>query len=235
MLPFTNQELPKLKCDVLAVSKTLTAANVDGEANPWGKSRFVVSNMATANVTSFTKAWTYDKDEESQVVYNIKECISIANNRMKTIFPKLNDAYVWSTDGVFKHLVDEHGQVVQIHAVVGVNAFHTLIHSGQQNTQQNVNAHTCTKQCQGNGSHTRQPTAVYFPFGQLRQQGIEHTIFKKSGHGQQNVGNHEAPNKGSQDLGQGVEAIHNHIELLQKGIPIESKTELSQYLEDYSS
>ena len=107
MLPFTKQELPDLKCEVVAVSKTITNANVDGEANPWGKSRFIVSNMGTNSVISFTKAWTYDKDEESQVVYNINECISIANNRMKTIFPKLDDAYTWTNDWTPKHIVDE--------------------------------------------------------------------------------------------------------------------------------
>lgn len=107
MLPFTNQELPTLRCDVAAVTKTLTMANVDGDANPWGKSRFVISNMATSDVISFTKAWTYDKDEESQVIYNIKECVSIANNRMKTIFPKLDDAYVWTNDFVPRHIVDK--------------------------------------------------------------------------------------------------------------------------------
>ena len=107
MLPFTKQELPQLKCDVVMQTKTMTSANIDGEANPWTHSRFIVSNLTTSNAFSFTKAWTYDKDEESQVVYNLNECVSIANDRMKTIFPKLNDAYVWTNDGVFKHIVDE--------------------------------------------------------------------------------------------------------------------------------
>ena len=107
MLPFTKQELPQLKCDVIMQTKTLTAANIDGESNPWTRSRFAVSNIATSNAFTFMKAWTYDKNEESQIVYNLKECVSIANDRMKAIFPKLNNAYVWVNDGEYRHLVDE--------------------------------------------------------------------------------------------------------------------------------
>ena len=136
MLPFTKQDLPSLKCDVLAVTKTLSLANVDGDANPWGKSRFVISNMATTDVISFTKAWAYDKDEESQVIYNIKECVSIANDRMKTIFPKLNDAYVWDTEGPFRHIVDENVHLSRANAgsgavgLISKNSNQVQIYSG---------------------------------------------------------------------------------------------------------
>ena len=119
MLPFTKQELPQLKCDVIMQTKTLTAANIDGESNPWTRSRFAVSNIATSNAFTFTKAWTYDKNEESQIVYNLKECISIANDRMKTIFPKLNNAYVWVNDGEYRHLVDENVHLSRANAGSG--------------------------------------------------------------------------------------------------------------------
>ena len=107
MLPFTKQELPALKCDVTAITKTITSANIDGEANPWGRSRFVVSNLATSNVISFTKEWTYNKDEDSQIIYNLNECVNMANDRIKTIFPRLDNAYTWTIDGPYHALTDK--------------------------------------------------------------------------------------------------------------------------------
>lgn len=107
MLPFTKQNLPQLKCTVSMNTKKITNANVDGESNPWTGSRFIVSNVTASNITSFSKAWTYSESEDFQIIYNLNECISMANDRLKTIFPKLDDAYVWTNDGVFKHLVDE--------------------------------------------------------------------------------------------------------------------------------
>lgn len=108
MLPFTQQNLPDLKCQVLMKTQDITTAYVNGKINPWSNSRFIASNMATSTIFNFTKAWTYNKDEASQIMYNVNDCVNIANERMKTLFPKMEGGYGYQYGGnTFNSIKDE--------------------------------------------------------------------------------------------------------------------------------
>lgn len=88
LLPYTSLELPQLKTELyLTTSTNADSVTVGGKYNRFGigpllKTVYNTSDNKSEVLDSFTKAWTYNADYDSQIEYNIKECIDYANIRL---------------------------------------------------------------------------------------------------------------------------------------------------------
>lgn len=89
-LPYTSLELPALKVHVRMTSNGADSVFVEGADTVFGERdtyERAAKNIEDNDIISFTKAWTYDSNEESQIEYNIKECIEECNRRLLERFP----------------------------------------------------------------------------------------------------------------------------------------------------
>lgn len=89
-LPYTSLELPALKVHVRMTSNGADSCFVEGADTVFGEHdtyERAAKNIEDNDIVSFTKAWTYDSNEESQIEYNIKECVEECNRRLLERFP----------------------------------------------------------------------------------------------------------------------------------------------------
>lgn len=89
-LPYTSLELPTLRVSVITDVENNHDADIDGPITVWGNhfNSNIVRNDLNGNVLfRFTKAWSYDSGSESQIDYNIEECVKEVNKRMKERYP----------------------------------------------------------------------------------------------------------------------------------------------------
>ena len=89
-LPYTSLELPTLKVHVRMTTNGGDSAFVEGSDTVFGERdtyERAAKNIEENDIVSFTKAWTYDSNEESQIEYNLKECVEECNRRLLERFP----------------------------------------------------------------------------------------------------------------------------------------------------
>ena len=60
------------------------ADTVFGERNDYTRAP---KSIEENDIISFSKAWTYDSSRDSQIEYNIEECVKEVNNRLIERFP----------------------------------------------------------------------------------------------------------------------------------------------------
>lgn len=101
LLPYTSLELPKLKTELyLTTSTNADSVTVGGKYNRFGigpllKTEYNTSDNKSEVLDSFTKAWTYNADYDSQIDYNIKECIDYANVRLNEWIETVGTEYIY--------------------------------------------------------------------------------------------------------------------------------------------
>lgn len=101
LLPYTSLELPKLKTELyLTTSTDADSVTVGGKYNRFGigpllKTEYNTSDNKSEVLDSFTKAWTYNSDYDSQIEYNIKECIDYANIRFSEWLETVEEGYIY--------------------------------------------------------------------------------------------------------------------------------------------
>ena len=101
LLPYTSLELPKLKTELyLTTSTNADSVTVGGKYNRFGigpllKTEYKTSDNKSEVLDSFTKAWTYNADYDSQIEYNIKECIDYANFRLNEWIENAETGYIY--------------------------------------------------------------------------------------------------------------------------------------------
>lgn len=101
LLPYTSLELPKLKTELyLTTSTDADSVTVGGKYNRFGigpllKTEYKTSDNKSEVLDSFTKAWTYNSDSDSQIEYNIKECIEYANIRFNEWIQPVLEGYIY--------------------------------------------------------------------------------------------------------------------------------------------
>lgn len=101
LLPYTSLNLPKLKTELyLTTSTDADAVTVGGRYNRFGigpllKTEYNTSDNKSEVLDSFTKAWTYNSDYDSQIEYNIKECIDFANIRFNEWLQIVEEGYIY--------------------------------------------------------------------------------------------------------------------------------------------
>lgn len=88
LLPFTSIELPKLHVEVVLTAENVNEATITGVDGIYGESKYYnITNRDGNMLLTFDKAWTYDADEDNQLLYNIKEAVAEVNRRMKVMYP----------------------------------------------------------------------------------------------------------------------------------------------------
>ena len=87
LLPFTNLTLPNLKCEVIMTSNGLTDKDIIPADNVYTPELINYGNIKINKLIEFSKEWTYQSSEESQLLYNIKECLNECNYRLNVAFP----------------------------------------------------------------------------------------------------------------------------------------------------
>ena len=88
LLPFTNMDLPKFKVEVVLTGENVGAANITGIDGIYGESKYYnITNKDGNTLLTFDKAWTYNAEEDNQLIYNIKEAVAEVNRRLKVMYP----------------------------------------------------------------------------------------------------------------------------------------------------
>lgn len=89
-LPYTSLELPTLKVHVRMTSNGADSGFVEGADTVFGERNDytrAARNIEENDIISFSKAWTYDSSRDSQIEYNIEECVGEVNSRLLERFP----------------------------------------------------------------------------------------------------------------------------------------------------
>lgn len=89
-LPYTSIELPTLNVHVRMTSNGADSGFVEGADTVFGeRNDYTRANkhIEENDIISFSKAWTYDSSRDSQIEYNIEECVKEVNNRLLDRFP----------------------------------------------------------------------------------------------------------------------------------------------------
>lgn len=86
LLPFTSIDLPKLKAELIMMSNGLKSVTLSGQDTMDLPAVNTYDNTKQNVILSIDKAWTYNADADSQVIYNIQEIVELMNERLKDYF-----------------------------------------------------------------------------------------------------------------------------------------------------
>ena len=110
LLPYTNIELPELKCDLFAyvipsyeVKKDDKTGIREGKIQGKTSGEFPnfiydVSSEKPTLLTTYNKPWTYDASYEDQIEYNISEMLSYVNESFSNWIAKSSTVYKYLQD-----------------------------------------------------------------------------------------------------------------------------------------
>ena len=88
LLPYTTLKLPNLKFGVQMTSNSVQTAEITSSMDSLYGDRLSFNNANRFNnVFTIDKAWTYEANEENQLLYNIREGVDLVNQRLKTMYP----------------------------------------------------------------------------------------------------------------------------------------------------
>lgn len=88
LLPFTNTDLPKFRVEVVLTGENVGAANIEGVDGIYGEMKdYNIYHREGNTLLTFDKAWTYNAEEDNQLIYNIKEAVAEVNRRLKIMYP----------------------------------------------------------------------------------------------------------------------------------------------------
>ena len=88
LLPFTNIDLPKFRVEVVLTGANVSEATITGIDGIYGESKYYnITNRDGNTLITFDKAWTYNAEEDNQLIYNIKEAVAEVNRRLKVMYP----------------------------------------------------------------------------------------------------------------------------------------------------
>lgn len=87
LLPFTKLKLPKLRVDVVLTGENVSEATITGTDGIYGKTKYYnITNKDGNTLLTFDKVWTYDSNEDNQLLYNIKEAVEEVNRRLNVMY-----------------------------------------------------------------------------------------------------------------------------------------------------
>ena len=88
LLPFTNMDLPKFRVEVVLTGANVSEATITGVDGMFGETKYYnITNKDGNTLLTFDKAWTYNANEDNQLIYNIKEAVAEVNSRLKEMYP----------------------------------------------------------------------------------------------------------------------------------------------------
>lgn len=95
LLPFTSIDLPKFRVEVVLTGYDIDNTALIGVDCEYGeKHKYDIDNNGNILLT-FDKAWTYNAEEDNQLIYNIKEAVEEVNRRLCEMFTyrKMDNIY----------------------------------------------------------------------------------------------------------------------------------------------
>lgn len=96
LLPFTTIELPKLKAELIMMTNGLKTATLTSQDTMDLPAVNTYENTKQNVILSIDKAWVYNKDAESQVIYNIEEIVELMNEKLKDYFIFTTYKSIWN-------------------------------------------------------------------------------------------------------------------------------------------
>ena len=96
LLPFTTIELPKLKAELIMMTNGLKSVTLSGQDTMDLAAVNTYDNTKHNVILSIDKAWVYNKDAESQVIYNIEEIVELMNEKLKDYFIFTSFKSIWN-------------------------------------------------------------------------------------------------------------------------------------------
>lgn len=96
LLPFTTIELPKLKAELIMMTNGLNSVTLSGQDTMDLPAVNTYDNTKQNVILSIDKAWVYNKDAESQVIYNIEEIVELMNEKLKDYFIFTSFKSIWN-------------------------------------------------------------------------------------------------------------------------------------------
>ena len=98
LLPFTSIELPKLKAELIMMTNGLKSVTLSGQDTMDLPAVNTYDNTKQNVILSIDKAWVYNKDAESQVIYNIEEIVELMNEKLKDYFIATGLKSIWNNN-----------------------------------------------------------------------------------------------------------------------------------------
>ena len=96
LLPFTSIDLPKFRVEVVLTGYDVDTTALIGVDCEYGeKHKYDIDNNGNILLT-FDKAWTYNAEEDNQLIYNIKEAVEEVNRRLCEMFPYRKTDYIYN-------------------------------------------------------------------------------------------------------------------------------------------
>lgn len=95
LLPFTSIDLPKFRVEVVLTGYDVDNTALIGVDSLYGEKHKYDIDKDRNILLTFDKSWTYNANEDNQLIYNIKEAVEEVNRRLKIMFPynKQNNIY----------------------------------------------------------------------------------------------------------------------------------------------
>lgn len=127
LLPFTSIDLPKFRVEVALTGYDIDNTTLIGEDCLYGeKHKYDIDNNGNILLT-FDKAWTYNAEEDNQLLYNIKEAVEEVNRRLQIMFPYRNDDWIYDIEETWNAETEQRTYYSNNIRPIGINAGSYLV------------------------------------------------------------------------------------------------------------
>lgn len=133
LLPFTSIELPKLKAELIMMTNGLKSATLSGQDTMDLPAVNTYDNTKQNVILSIDKAWVYNKDAESQVIYNIEEIVELMNEKLKDYFINVGTKTVFHDANISTAYINNYKQLISKDDYNEVNDFCSIMYNTSNN------------------------------------------------------------------------------------------------------
>lgn len=134
LLPFTSIELPKLKAELIMMTNGLKSATLSGQDTMDLPAVNTYDNTKQNVILSIDKAWVYNKDAESQVIYNIEEIVELMNEKLKDYFINVGNKTVFYDANLSTAYINNYKQLISKDDYNNVNDFCSIMYNAYYDT-----------------------------------------------------------------------------------------------------
>lgn len=134
LLPFTTIELPRLKAELVMMTNGLKTVTLSGQDTMDLAAVNTYDNTKQNVILSLDKAWVYNKDAESQVIYNIEEIIELMNERLKDYFVNVGNKTVYHDANISTAYINNYKQLISKDDYNNVNDFCSIMYNAYYDT-----------------------------------------------------------------------------------------------------
>ena len=134
LLPFTTIELPKLKAELVMMTNGLKTVTLSGQDTMDLAAVNTYDNTKQNVILSIDKAWVYNKDAESQVIYNVEEIIELMNERLKDYFVNLGNKTVYHDGNLSTAYINNYKEIISKDDYNNINDFCSIMYNAHYDT-----------------------------------------------------------------------------------------------------